>query len=131
MEKKDVPQDRGILGHWNVICYATDENGDYVRSTSAGWEPTNIANGIAWEYINEELAEIKVKVRNGELSPLAYHLRKFLMDARLLSHYTGISAWKVRRHLKPGPFNRLDEHALERYAAAFNLTVEQLKEMPE
>ena len=57
MEKKDVPQDQGILGHIRVVCYATDENGEYVKSQSAGWEPTNIANGIAWEFLTRNLPE--------------------------------------------------------------------------
>jgi hypothetical protein len=73
MEKKDVPQDQGIFGKWHGICYVTDENGEYVRSMSSGWEPTNIANGIAWEFINEGLAGIleKVKEDDGHRRPVA------------------------------------------------------------
>ena len=130
MEKKDVPQDKGILGNWHVVCYATDENGEYMRSQSAGWEPTNIANGIAWEFIQEEIANVMEKVKKGELSPLAYHMQKNLMDVKILSQYAGFSSWKVKRHLKPRFFNSLDESVLQRYAAVFNMTVEQLKEVP-
>lgn len=130
MEKKDVPQDQGILGHVRVVCYATDENGEYVKSQSAGWEPTNIANGIAWEFLNEELAEILEKVRKKELSPLAYHMNKHLMDVKLLSRYTGFAAWRIKRYLKPQAFNKLDNEALQRCASVFNMTVEQLKEVP-
>jgi hypothetical protein len=109
MEKKDVPQDQGILGHVRVVCYATDENGEYTKSESAGWEPTNIAK---------------------ELSPLAYHMNKNLMDLKVLSQYIGFAKWRVRRHLKPRAFNDLDNETLQRYAAIFNMTVEQLKEVP-
>ena len=130
MEKKDVPQDHGIFGQWHAICYVTDENGEYVRSQSAGWEPTNIANGIAWEFINEELAEVLKKVKKGLLSPLAYHMNKNLMDVKMLSQYAGFSSWKVKRHLKPRVFNSLDDAVLQRYAAVFNMTIEQLKEVP-
>ena len=130
MEKKDVPQDHGIFGQWHAICYVTDENGEYVRSQSAGWEPTNIANGIAWEFINEELAEVLKKVKKGLLSPLAYHMNKNLMDVKMVSQYAGFSSWKVKRHLKPRVFNSLDDAVLQRYAAVFNMTIEQLKEVP-
>jgi hypothetical protein len=130
MEKKDVPQDNGILGNWHVICYATDEKGEYVRSQSAGWEPTNIANGIAWEFIQEKLAGVLKKVKTGLLSPLAYHMNKNLMDVKMLSQYAGFSSWKVKRHLKPHVFNSLDDVVLQRYAAVFNMTTEQLKEVP-
>ena len=130
MKKKDVPQDHGIFGQWHAICYVTDENGEYVRSQSVGWEPTNIANGIAWEFINEELAEVLKKVKKGLLSPLAYHMNKNLMDVKMLSQYAGFSSWKVKRHLKPRVFNSLDDAVLQRYAAVFNMTTEQLKEAP-
>lgn len=130
MEKKEVPQDKGILGHVRVVCYATDENGEYVKSQSAGWEPTNIANSIAWEFINEELAGILERVKKKELSPLAYYMNKNLMDIKLLSQYTGFRVWRVKRHLKPQVFNTLDNKTLQRYASVFNMTVEQLKEVP-
>jgi len=130
MEKKDVPQDEGILGHVRVVCYATDENGEYTKSESAGWEPTNIANSIAWEFLNEELAGVLEKVKKKELSPLAYHMNKNLMDLKVLSQYIGFARWRVKRHLKPRGFNDLDDETLKRYAAIFNMTVEQLKEVP-
>jgi hypothetical protein len=130
MEKKDVPQDKGILENWHVVCYATDEKGEYVRSQSAGWEPTNIANGIAWEFIQEEIADVLEKVKKGELSPLAYHMKKNLMDVKMLSQYVAFSSWKVKRHLKPRVFDGLDDVTLQRYAAVFNMTTEQLKEVP-
>ena len=130
MEKKDVPQDRGIFGDWHAICYVTDEDGHYVRSTSSGWEPTNIANGIAWESINAELADVLDKVRKKSLSPLAYYMRKNLMDVKMVSQYTGFSAWKVKRHLKYDIFRRLNEKALMTYAGLFNITLEQLRETP-
>ncbi len=130
MEKKDVPQDKGILGHVRVVCYAIDENGRYVKTQSDGWEPTNIANSVAWEFINEELASIHEKVRKKELSPLAYYMKKNLMDIKLLSQYTGLRVWSVKRHFKPEVFNNLDNKVLQRYASVFNLSVEQLKEVP-
>jgi len=130
MEKKDVPQDPGILGHVRVLCYATDENGEYVKSQSTGWEPTNIANGIVWEFIHEELARIREKVKKGELSPLAYHMNRSLMDAKVLSQYTGIASWRVKRHIKARPFSSLNDSVLGKYASALNMTIDQLKEVP-
>lgn len=130
MKKIDVPQDRGMLGDVRVVCYATDENGDYVGSESSGWEPANIANGVAWEFIKEELSEILQKVKQGELSPLAYHMKKCLMDVKVLSCYVNLSPWKVKRHLKPQPFRKVDQTILQRYAAALGLTVAQLQEVP-
>ena len=32
MNKKEVPQDNGVLDHWHNIQYAVDENGNYTLS---------------------------------------------------------------------------------------------------
>lgn len=130
MKKTDVPQDKGMLGDVRVVCYVTDENGDYVVSQSSGWEPANIANRIAWESINEELADTLQRVKQGDLSPLAYHMKKCLMDVKVLSGYVNLSPWRVKRHLKPRPFKNLDKTTLERYASALNMTVAKLQEVP-
>ena len=39
----------------------------------------------------------------------------------------GVTLWKVKRHLKPGPFKRLSEKTLQKYADAFNITIDELK----
>ena len=130
MKINDVPQDEGIYGKWHGVYYVTDENGEYTRSMTSGWEPTNVANGIAWEFINEELSGILQKVRKGELSPLAYHMNKNMMDAKVLAQYVGLSKWRVKQHLKPSGFAKLDEDVLKCYATVFNITVEELKRTP-
>lgn len=130
MKKEDVPQDEGLYGRWHGICYATDEAGNYVAEKSAGWEPVNIANGQAWEEIEERLADVKDKVRSGRLSPLAYHMEKNLMDVSVLAGYTGMARWRIKRHLRSSIFNRLDQGVLARYAQVFGLTVQQLSEVP-
>ncbi len=107
MKKKDVPQDRVVLGDQNEVYYAVDDNGRYVMAPSAGWEPANLANLQAWEAIGEELAAILEKIRNHKLSPLAFHMAANQMDAKLLAKNAGLFAWQQRRHMRPGPIRRL------------------------
>jgi hypothetical protein len=130
MKKTDVPQDTGVFGQWHPVCYATDENGDYVRSQSSGWEPINIANDVAWEFIQEDIAHVLEKVRNGELSPLAYHISKSCMDVKMVAQYAGLSAWKVKRHLKPHIYRSLDKATLVKYASVFKIKPEELDALP-
>jgi hypothetical protein len=131
MKKKDVPQDQGINGPWHPICYAVDdESGEYAAAQSSGWEPANIANSVAWEFIQEDLNDTIKKIREGELSPLAYHMAKNLMDVSTLAKYADLSSWKVKRHLKPRVFKGLDNAVLERYASVFRITVEEVKTLP-
>jgi hypothetical protein len=62
----------------------------------------------------------------GKLSPIAYYMEKNIMDVKLLASYIGLPRWKVRRHLKPTVFAKLDEMVLRRYADLFRISVEAL-----
>ena len=131
MEKKDVPQDGGSkYGDLKYRYYVPDENGDIECVNSSGWDVMYTASDNYWESYNEDLAGILEGVKKGELSPLAYYMNKHTMDAKTLGRYVGLAKWRVKRHLKPRGFNSLDDEALKRYASVFNITVEQLKEIP-
>ena len=110
--------------------YVSNENGDIELVLSSGWEPVNIVNDDFWESINEDIAGVLERVKKGELSPLAYHMNKYLMDAKVLAQYVGLPRWRVKQHLKPRVFNSLDDETLKRYASFFKITVEQLRGTP-
>ncbi len=131
MLKNDVPQDKELFGDQREVCYAVDENGHYVLAESSGWEPANLANSQAWEVIRSDVAATLAKVHAGELSPLAYHMARNQMDAKLLSGYAGLFCWQVRRHMKPGPFLKLKPALLTRYAAIFKTSAEEFARIPE
>ena len=129
MNINDVPQDdEGILkaGKIRDLCYATDEYGNYRQVLSLGWKPKNEAMKQAWELINEKTEEIRQRVIKGEISPLAYFIEKKIMTIKLLSHYTGIASWRVRRHLKPKVFKKLKQQVLQKYADVFKISIEDL-----
>ena len=129
MKKKDVPQDDENLfeGKFKVVKYAVDEDGNYGTVGSSGWEPENTVLNQAWDEINEKVKETLEKVNSGELSPLAYHMEKNIMDVGMLSQYMDFSKRKVSKHLEPNGFNSLDEKTLTRYAEVFDISVNELK----
>lgn len=133
MKEKDVPQDlnyyRGTLVR--DINYAVDEQGQYKAVVSDGWEAKDDALDAAWNDVKEECQIILEQIRRGEVSPLAYHAKKNLMPLSLLSDYTGISKRKIRKHLEPKNFDKLDEETLSIYADALRITVEELTCIPE
>ena len=51
------------------------------------------------------------------------------MDIGIVSAYTGFWKWTIKKHLKPAVFKNLSEEKLEKYARAFNVSVEELKTM--
>jgi hypothetical protein len=126
MREEEVPQDQGIADGLKEVAYAVDADGRYVKVASAGWEPKNISNYQAWEVIGAEIETSRRRVMNGEASPLAYHMARNLMDVALLAQYMGIMRWRVRRHLKPRIFKKLNEDLLDRYASLLKVTVGQL-----
>jgi len=128
MKKDNVPQDDSLLleGNTREICYAVDENGKYVKVLSTGWEPKDIALRQALDFIEERAKKSKEKIANNQLSPIGYYLEKRGMDIKLLSQYTNILRWRVKRHLKPRVFKKLSREILKKYADAFEITVDEL-----
>lgn len=131
MKKEDVPQQPDLSAGCKVINYATDDSGNYTLTQSVGWEVKDVALRQAWEAIDEQLRVVIAAINAGEKSPLAYHMVKNQMDPALLAQYSGISRWQVKRHLKPRVFNKLGAAALAPYLELFDLTLAQLRTVPE
>lgn len=129
MEKDNVPQDKSNLTKNNVkeLLYATDENGEYTTTLSTGWEPKAIALSNSIDEINERIADAKSQVQNGEASPILYFMELNKMDLTILSSYVGLWKWRVKRHFKPSVFAKLNDNTLKKYAATFEISIEELK----
>ncbi len=131
MKAKDVPQEEWITGHGRRACYAEDENGRYVVVPSKGWEVEKIVNSQAHDQIRRRLLEVKREVLEGRASVLQYHMERNMMDVGLLASTAGLWKFQVKRHLKPRHFKALDRSTLERYAAVFRISVEELRKLPD
>ncbi len=126
MRQDEVPQDKGMAGGLQEVCYAVDEEGRYILAASSGWEPKNIANSQAWELIATQITEVKRQIKAGKISMLALYMAKNQMDISLLAKYTGIWRWRIKRHLKPKVFAGLPPAILARYAEIFKITSAEL-----
>jgi len=129
MKKEEVPQDDANMleGKFKEPCYAVDEEGKYTTVKSVGWEAKNIVMQQAWDAVHERVEEVREKIEAGELSPIAYYLEKQLMDLAVLSGYTGFFRWTVKRHMKMKTFDKLSDKKLQKYADAFNISIDILK----
>jgi len=131
MKKEDVPQQGGLNAGCREVNYAVDSDGRYTLATSEGWEAKTIALRQAWEAIDEQLRAVIEEVKAGKKSPLAYHMTKAQMDPTLLAQYSGVARWRVKRHLKPQVFGKLDSATLAPYADLFAVQIEELKRVPD
>jgi len=129
MLEKDVPQDEGMSEGLKAVCYAVNNEGNYVLVPSAGWEAKQITNDQAWDVINEQIEAMRQEVLAGKKSMLAFHMTKNLMDSGLLAQYAGFSRFRVWLHLRPAFFARLPQEKLLRYAKIFEISVEELTDM--
>lgn len=130
MKKEEIPQDLGALGKiTGEICYAVDESGKYTTALSNGWEVKSSALEVAWKDVEQRIESARQKVANKEASPLLFFMELRVMDIPIVAAYTGFWKWQVKKHMKFAAFEKLSDTKLEKYAALFEVTVEDLKTM--
>lgn len=128
MKKNELPQDKGALENFTrEVCYVKNEEGKYETDLSIGWEAKKDALDQTWLNIESRIDEARVKVIEGKSSPVLYFMELRLMDFSVLGGYTGFWKWQIKRHLKPAVFAKLSDQKLKRYADAFEIDVDKLK----
>lgn len=128
MKKNELPQDKSALENFTrEVCYVKNQEGKYETDLSIGWETKKVALDKAWEDIEDRIATAKNKVDSGEASPVLYFMELKLMDLSVLSGYSGFWKWQIKRHMKPTVFKKLSDKQLSRYAEAFDMSVDELK----
>lgn len=128
MKKEEVPQDPSPLDKFTKeVCYAVNEQGEYVTALSRGWQVKADALGITWQDVEARVQEAKRKIESGEASPILFFMEINMMDIAIVSAYTGFWQWTIRRHLKPSVFKNLSDKKLQQYAEVFDVSVNELK----
>lgn len=129
MKKQDLPQDESNLKSANMteVLYVTDENDNYTTANSTGWDAKKAALDESMELIHERIEEAKQDVANGKVSPIIYFMELNKMDLAVLAAYVEMWQWRVKRHAKPKVFKSLSESVLKKYADAFGISTDELK----
>jgi hypothetical protein len=128
MKKEELPQDESALKSMTrELCYVKDENGHYTTELSTGWKVKSEALDSAWDDIKDRIEDARKQVKEGKASPILYFMELRLMDMIVLSGYTGFWKFNIKRHLKPEVFKNISDSKLEKYALAFEIRLEDLK----
>ena len=124
MKVNEVPQEdaNAFEKEFKVLQYATDDEGKFTAVKSVGWKPKTVVMQNAWDFQNEKVEKAMQLVRDGKRSPLYYHAKKNMMNARLLAAYTGFCALSVILHFRPKQFKRLKKEKLKKYADVFGFS---------
>ncbi|MGI9294256.1 MAG: hypothetical protein ACR2PS_09765 [Pseudomonadales bacterium] len=128
----EVPQDnaKSFAGQKKGL-YAVDDEGTYTIVPSSGWEAEEIVLELAIEQFQTLTDTALQRVRAGESSALEFHMYSKRMDVTLLAQSTGFFRWQVRRHCKPAIFARLSEARLQRYADVLDVSITELRQVPD
>ncbi|MGQ0505880.1 MAG: hypothetical protein ACT4TC_11240 [Myxococcaceae bacterium] len=131
MKSGEVPQDEAaLLDGFREVQYAVNEQGKYVQVISKGWEPKAAALAHALELHSDLAQATRLRVEAGELSPLAFHMDRAMMDVSILAAYADVPKRVVKRLLKPEAFAASEVRTRERLAKALNLSVSALGTLP-
>lgn len=66
-------------------------------------------------------------MKAGAASPIVYYMELRKMDPQILASYVGLWKWRVKRHFKPNVFSTLNDKILQKYAEAFDISIDDLK----
>jgi hypothetical protein len=127
MRERDVPQEGNatLAGHRKAV-YAVGDDGKLRIVPSRGWEVEETVTRQAVEDLEQRARDARERALAGHGSALEYHMYRARMDLALLAQTTGLWRWRVRRHLRPGAFERLPAALKARYAEALGLAADAL-----
>ena len=114
-------------GQHRELSYSYQDGGNYEKTVGFHGEADRVILQQAWDLFNERIEDARQRVISGKVSPVVYYMEKNLLDPLNLSMMAGIAVWRVKWHFRPGVFKRLPNKILQKYADAFNISVDQLK----
>jgi len=128
MLESEVPQETNKLFEGGQkAMYALAKEGEYKIVASSGWNAEEIATTVAVDEFNALREEAYTRLKQGEASAIEYLMYKNRMDIPTLASIVKMFGWRIKRHFRPAIFAKLDDKTLSKYADAFDISLEELK----
>jgi len=128
MKNIDIPDEgNSTLDGIKKVMYAPNNSGEFERykySSNVEEYCTKLAVE-EYEILKEEAIE---EIKQNISSPILYYMYTHRMDIPTLAGVTGLFQFRVKRHLKAEHFKKLKNNILQRYADAFQITINDLKD---
>jgi len=126
--KSFVPQEENsTLNGQQKVMYALSDNGNFQKvnygSSIEEFATLNAVN--EYKILEQECLE---EIKQGISSPVKYFMYKNRMDLVTLSSAVGMFCFRVKKHLQMKHFKKLSNKILEKYAEAFFINIEDLKD---
>jgi hypothetical protein len=110
------------------LLYEFDPEKGYVQSVNLHSDSDRFFIEQYWDFSEERADTARRKFLEGKASPILYHMEIRVIELSFLHKIVGLPKWKVKRHLKARVFNKLSQSVLQKYADAFNISIETLKQ---
>ncbi len=127
-----VPQeDSSTYANNKKAIYAQDEDGSVKVVGSTGWGAEEIVTKQALQDLEDSAKEAYCEVKNGEKSPLYFHMYSIRMDLQILADATGFFKWSIKKDFNPQTFSKISDKRLAIYAEATGKSMDELRVMKE
>ncbi len=127
MKVNEVPQDGKRMLKTTLVHYAVNDDGTFEKIPSNGWDPGYYAGYNIQEEFKELAEQARERVKSNKSSPLEYFMYHAALDLDGLAQFTEIPKRKVKKHLTPQGFEKLDDATLAWYAHVMHTDIETIK----
>ncbi len=128
MDKINIPlEENTTLDGQKKVMYAKNGDGDFHR-VNYGSSIEEFATRTAVEEYENLKKESLDNIKKGLSSPIEYFMYENRMDIPTLASIVGMFQFRVKRHLKMNVFKKMNDKLLEKYAQAFNINIDELKD---
>jgi hypothetical protein len=129
MEENSATEKKSSKFKWFYVGqYSFEKDGRFTNHIGFDYIPEEDALTYdAQKIVDERIEEARQKALSGKVSPIFYYMEKTWMDPITLGKFVGLSMFTVKRHFKPAKFAKLKPEILQKYANAFEISVEELK----
>jgi hypothetical protein len=110
------------------VRYSVDDRGNVVEEYEEMTEYGVIVAENLFDLYRDRAEEAKERIRRKKASPLEYFMHQAQIEIELVIALTGYSRRQVKKHMKPEVFKTLGDEVLQRYAQAFLIDIDTIKD---
>jgi len=125
MKEKDLKVD---FKEHELVLFAEKEDRTYGELVTGSFAAKHYLDDYFFKQKNLD-KELRGDLAKGRISPVYYYMLIQDMGVGDLAKRVGTSKRKLRNHLTPKGFERLDERMLQKYAVVFGVSVEEMKRL--
>lgn len=110
------------------VRYSVDDRGNVVEEYEEMTEYGVIVAENLFDMYRDRAEDAKERIRQKKTSPLEYFMYQAQIEIELVIALTGYSRRQVKRHMKFDVFKTLGDDVLQRYAQAFLIDINTIKD---